>query len=48
MREKSEGFKTTEEDNVYSGDPKKNEGHTLAIVKAHFSQELCVSQSLLI
>ena len=34
--------------NVYSGDPKKNERHTLVIVKAPFSQELCVSQSLLI
>ena len=30
MREESEEFKTTEEDNVYSGEPKKNEGHTLA------------------
>ena len=30
MREESEEFKTTEEDNVYSGEPKKNEGRTLA------------------
>ena len=48
MREESEEFKTTEEDNVYSGEPKKNEGDTLVIVKASFSQETCVSQSLLI
>ena len=29
MREESEEFKTTEEDNVYSGEPKKNEEHIL-------------------
>ena len=48
MREESEEFKTTEEDNVYSGEPKQNEGHTMVIVKASSSQEPCVSQSLLI
>ena len=48
MREESEEFKTTEEDNVYSGEPKKSEGHTLVIAKASFSQEPCVAQSLLI
>ena len=48
MREESEEFKTTEEGNVYSGEPKKNEGHTLVIVKASFSQEPCILQSLLI
>ena len=48
MREESEEFKTTEEDNVYSGEPKKNEEHTLVIVKASFSQEPCVLPSLLI
>ena len=29
VREESEQFKTTEEDNVYSGEPKMNEGHIL-------------------
>ena len=48
MREESEEFKTAEEDNVYSGEPKKNEGHTLVIVKASLSQEPRVLQSLLI
>ena len=48
MREESEEFKTTEEGNVYSGEPKKNEDHTLVIVKASFSQEPCISQLLLI
>ena len=31
MREESEEFKTTEEDNGYSGEPKKNEGHTMVM-----------------
>ena len=48
QREESEEFKTPEEDNVYSGEPKKDEGRTMVIVKASFSQEPCVSQSLLI
>ena len=48
MREESEEFKMTKEDNLYSGEPKKNEGHILVIVKASFSQEPCISQLLLI
>ena len=32
----------------YGGEPKKNEGHILVIVKAYFSPEPCVSQSVLI
>ena len=29
VREESEQFKTTDQDNVYSGEPKMNEGHIL-------------------
>ena len=47
MREESEEFEMTKKKR-YSEEPKKNEGHILVMAKAYFSQEPCISQSVLI